>query len=115
MPIASPTPAGNQGRYTMADIRALAPSEARTENSAPTTALSPYAEFMLRVAERFGVPTVLLVLVVWWVKADIVQPLMTAHFDTVNKIVAGQSEHTRGLQSLGDKLDKLIQVSSETP
>lgn len=99
----------------MADIRAISPSEDRTEASGPATSLSPYAEFMLRVAERFGVPTVLLVLVVWWVKADIVQPLMTAHFDTVNKIVAGQAEHTRGLQSLGDKLDKLIQVSSDAP
>lgn len=98
----------------MADIRAVHP-EARVHTDAPPVTLSPYAEFMLRVAERFGVPTVLLVVVVWWVKADIVQPLMTAHFDTVNKIVAGQAEHTRGLQHLGDKLDELIRVSSDAP
>lgn len=73
--------------------------------------LSPYAEFGLRVAERFGVPTVLLLAVAWWVKADIVQPLLDAHFDVVGKIVAGQRDHSARLDSLGSKLDELIQVS----
>lgn len=72
--------------------------------------MSPYAEFGLRVAERFGVPTVLLVALIWWVNAEVVQPLMQAHFDVVQKIVSGQQEHTHRLESLGDKLDELIRV-----
>jgi hypothetical protein len=96
----------------MSADRAIHPSEAR---SAAVHSLSPYAEFGLRVAERFGVPTVLLLAVIWWVKADIVQPLMLAHFDVVQKIVLGQAEHTRRLESLGDKLDELIRVSRNAP
>lgn len=81
--------------------------------SAPS--LNPYADFLLRVAERFGVPTVLLCLVVWWVNAEVVKPLMSAHFDVVDKIVAGQERHTEELQLLGSKLDELIRVNRHAP
>jgi hypothetical protein len=87
-------------------------SRASHHTAASDNSISPYGEFGLRVAERFGVPTVLLLAVIWWVKADIVQPLMTAHFEVVQKIISGQGEHTRRLENLGDKLDELIRVSS---
>jgi hypothetical protein len=82
-----------------------------TNEAVPHPPLSPYAEFGLRVAERFGVPTVLLLAVAWWVKADIVQPLLDAHFDVVGKIVAGQREQNERLNLIGGKLEELIQVS----
>lgn len=89
-------------------------------NSAAATpagahAMSPYAEFLLRVAERFGVPTVLLLVVAWWVKVDLLHPLLDAHFDVVGKIVQGQEEHSRQLEGIGTKLDTLIRVSQHAP
>lgn len=73
--------------------------------------VNPYAEFMLRIAERFGVPTVLCLLILWWAKTGIVQPLLDAHFQFISKIVAAQEKHTESVTALGDKLDTLIQVS----
>ena len=77
--------------------------------------LSPYAEFGLRVAERFGVPTLLLLVVGYWLKADIVQPLLDAHFEVVEQIVDGQKRHTERLELIGAKLDTLIRVQSDAP
>jgi len=68
-------------------------------------------EFLLRTAERFGVPVVLLILLLWWARTDIVQPLLNAHFEMVGKIVEGQETHTKGLDSLGRKLDELISAT----
>lgn len=69
-------------------------------------------EFLFRVAEKFGLPVVLLVLVLWWARHDVVQPLLDAHFQVVGKIVEGQQEHASQLQQIGRKLDELIEVSS---
>jgi len=71
------------------------------------------ADFLLRVAERFGVPIVLLLLLLWWARNDIVQPLLNAHFEVVNKIVDGQEEHTSRLEGIGRKLDELISVTKD--
>lgn len=68
-------------------------------------------EFLYRVAERFGLPVVILLLVLWWARTDIVQPLLDAHFTVVGKIVDGQREHTDRLDSIGRKLDELINIS----
>lgn len=77
--------------------------------SAPATAVIDIAQ---RIAERFGVPVAILAFVLWWVRHDLVQPLMHAHFDFIERIVAGQEEHTRQVESIGRKLDELIDVSS---
>lgn len=69
-------------------------------------------EFLFRVAEKFGLPVVILVLVLWWARHDVVQPLLDAHFQVVGKIVEGQQQHADQLQQIGRKLDELIEVSS---
>jgi hypothetical protein len=70
-------------------------------------------ELALRVAERFGLPVVILLLVMWWVRSDIVQPLLDAHFEFIRTVVSGQQEHTRHMAEFGRKLDELIEVSSQ--
>lgn len=73
------------------------------------------SEFLFRVAEKFGLPVVILVLVLYWARHDVVQPLLDAHFQVVGKIVEGQAEHAKQLQALGRKLDELIVVTSNAP
>lgn len=75
--------------------------------------VSPGAEFLYRVAERFGLPVVILVLVLWWARNDIVQPLLDAHFSFIGAVVQGQKEHTTQLQEVGKKLDELIEISAK--
>jgi glycerate kinase len=64
-----------------------------------------------RIAERFGVPVVILAAVLWWAKTDLVQPLLNAHFSFIERIVEGQEEHRKQVEDLGHKLDKLIELS----
>lgn len=75
--------------------------------------LNPGAEFLYRVAERFGLPVCILVLVLWWARNDIVQPLLDAHFGFVRAIVEGQQEHSRHMAEVGRKLDELIDITSQ--
>jgi len=75
--------------------------------------VTPHAEFLYRVAEKFGLPVVILIMVLWWARTDIVQPLLDAHFDLIKQITAGQREQTQQLGNLGRKLDELISVSSQ--
>jgi heme A synthase len=70
-------------------------------------------EFLYRVAERFGMPVVILAVVLYWARTDIVQPLLDAHFSVVEKIVTGQERHSDQLESVGRKLDELIRLSSQ--
>lgn len=65
-----------------------------------------------RIAERFGVPVVILAAVLWWAKTDIVQPLLNAHFQFIDRIVEGQEQHRQQVEDLGRKLDELIEISS---
>lgn len=67
-------------------------------------------EFFYRVAERFGLPVVILVLVLWWARNDIVQPLLDAHFQFIRTVVEGQREHARLVEGVGKKLDELIEL-----
>lgn len=69
------------------------------------------AEPLFRAVQQFGLPLVMLGLILWWAKSDIVTPLLNAHFEVVGKIVSGQQEHTEKLEAIGDKLDELIRVS----
>lgn len=94
--------------------RAVHPREIHASSPQAHT-LSPYAEFWLRVGERFGVPTVLLMLAAWWIKADLVQPLLDAHFSVVGKIVDAQERHSQQLGAIGEKLDTLIRVQRDAP
>jgi hypothetical protein len=83
------------------------------ETSNPRHSVNPYADFLLRVGERFGVPTVLLLIVLWWMKSGIVQPLLDAHFQVVGQIVRGQEKHAEGIEAVGEKLDELIELSRQ--
>lgn len=71
-------------------------------------------EFLFRVAERFGLPVVVLLLVLYWARHDVVQPLLECHFEAIGAIVEGQKEHTKQIESLGRKLDELITVSKSS-
>lgn len=71
------------------------------------------AEFLYRIAERFGLPVVILALVLWWARTDIVQPLMDAHFSVVREIVEGQRRHSEEVQNVGRKLDVLIELQQK--
>jgi hypothetical protein len=75
--------------------------------------VNPAWDFLFRVAERFGVPVVLLVLVLLWVRTDLVQPLLDAHFGFLDKITKAHDQHTEELQNIGQKLDTLIRVADE--
>lgn len=70
-------------------------------------------EFLYRVAERFGLPVVILVMVLTWARNDIVQPLLDAHFEAIRAMTEGQRQQTTHLQDLGRKMDELIAVSSQ--
>jgi len=90
--------------------------EAEAEPQANTESqrtVNPAWEFFYRVAERFGIPVVLLVLVMAWVRTDLVQPLLDAHFAFLSKITEAHYKHTEELQSIGQKLDTLIRVADE--
>lgn len=68
---------------------------------------------LIRIAERFGLPVVILLLVLWWARTDVVQPLLDAHFGFIDKIVAGQEKHVDEVKELGKKLDKLIEITGQ--
>lgn len=67
--------------------------------------------WMYKAAERFGLPVVILLLVLWWARTDVVQPLLDAHFSFIDKIVAGQERHAEEVREVGRKIDQLIEVA----
>ena len=73
----------------------------------------PVQSMLFRVAERFGLPVVVLLLVLWWARTDVVQPLLDAHFGVIDKIVKGQDRHAEEVREVGKKLDRLIEISSQ--
>lgn len=79
--------------------------------SADSGKVNNTTELLFRTAERFGLPVVILFVVLWWARSDIVQPLLDAHFAVIGKICDGQREHSDQLESIGRKLDELISVS----
>ena len=68
-------------------------------------------ESIFKAIERFGLPLVMLALILWWAKNDVVTPLLNAHFEVVEQIVRGQKDHSERLDAIGSKLDELIRVS----
>jgi hypothetical protein len=73
--------------------------------------VNQHLEFFYKVAERFGIPVVLLMVVLWWAKNDLVQPLLDAHFTFINKISDAHDKQVQELSGIGDKLDTLIRIS----
>jgi hypothetical protein len=86
------------------------PADAGSDKVNP---VGPGTEFLYRVAERFGLPVVILVLVLWWARNDIVQPLLDAHFGVVREIVEGQRRHSDEVANVGRKIDALIEITSK--
>ena len=91
----------------------MPPVAAATAGESDSPKVTGVNEMLLRAAERFGLPVVILLMVLWWARTDLVQPLLDAHFTVVSKIVDGQKEQADQLDSIGRKLDELIRVSSE--
>jgi hypothetical protein len=85
-------------------------SEAAVDAGKITVSAPVPNEFLYRVAERFGLPVLILLLVLWWARTDIVAPLMQAHFQSIEAIVDGQEKHTSSIENLGRKLDELISI-----
>lgn len=89
-----------------------AATSTKTTINTDTTPLdhAPLIGTLLRIAERFGVPVVILALVLWWARNDVVQPLLDAHFGFIERIVEGQERHTREIEGVVERLDRLIQI-----
>lgn len=88
------------------------PPVAAAADSRNASEVTPGAEFLYRVAERFGLPVVILILVLYWARTDIVQPLLDAHFSFIKAVVDGQQTHTQEMREVGRKLDELIEIQS---
>lgn len=73
----------------------------------------PTNSLLFRIAERFGLPVVILLLVLWWARTDVVQPLLDAHFGVIDKIVKGQEQHSEEVREVGKKLDRLIEIAGQ--
>lgn len=74
---------------------------------------SHHWEFLYRVAERFGIPVVILAVVLWWARNDMIQPLLDAHFQFLNKMSDAHEKQVGELNSIGEKLDTLIRLSGD--
>jgi hypothetical protein len=85
-------------------------STATANSDAQSPQVTPHLEFLYRVAERFGVPVVILVIVLWWVRNDLVQPLLDAHFQFLDKITEAHEKQAGELSGISSKLDTLIRV-----
>jgi hypothetical protein len=72
--------------------------------------VSPHWEFVYRVAERFGIPAVILGFVLYWARTDLIQPLLDAHFQFLHKISDAHEKQSDKLGDIGEKLDTLIRV-----
>jgi hypothetical protein len=85
-----------------------AAAAAASASGSPT--VSPHWEFVYRVAERFGIPAVILGFVLYWARTDLIQPLLDAHFQFLHKIGDAHEKQADKLGDISDKLDTLIRV-----
>ena len=60
-------------------------------------------DFIYKAAERFGMPTVLLLMVLFWIRTDFLKPLLDAHYEFLSQIRQSSREHT-------ERLDDLIEL-----
>lgn len=77
----------------------------------PTGECPSFLPVLWRVAERFGLPVVILAAVLYWARTDVVQPLLEAHFGFIDKVVEGQEKHAEEVREVGKKLDRLIEIT----
>ena len=98
----------------MSTKTAYAPDTSKAEVAASTQ--YPHLSLLdslIRSADRFGWPTILLVLVLYWARTDVVKPLLDANSGFMNSIVDSHRNLVQEVKSLGSKLDILIDVSSK--
>lgn len=69
-------------------------------------------EFWMRVAERFGIPVLILLLVLWWARTDLVQPLLEQHFLFLEGVTTASKQQAEELKNIGGKLDRLIDIQT---
>ena len=93
----------HSGAIPAAEVTSAATEEVTTPNG---------YEFGMRVAERFGIPVVILLLVLWWARTDLVQPLLEQHFQFLEGVTTANKQHTEELRSIGGKLDRLIDIAA---
>lgn len=91
---------------------AIEAAEVTSAATQEVTAPSNGYEFAMRVAERFGIPCVILLLVLWWARTDLVQPLLEQHFQFLESVTTANKQHTEELKNIGGKLDRLIDIQS---
>jgi hypothetical protein len=101
----------------MSTSSASAAEAARTQHAdqSGTDPRQALLEFAFRVAERFGLPVVILVMVLWWARSDIVQPLLDAHFQLIRRMTEAQDAQVRHLENMSQKLDRLINIQAGPP
>jgi hypothetical protein len=97
--------------YHSGAIEAAEVTSAATAAAEEVTGPNVY-EFPMRIAERFGIPVVLLLLVLWWARTDLVQPLLEQHFIFLESVTSSNKQHTEELRSIGGKLDRLIDIAA---
>jgi len=56
--------------------------------------------FIYRSAERFGLPTLLVGVLLWWARTDLVKPLLDAHYEFLSEIRKQGDDHTTRLDEL---------------
>lgn len=66
--------------------------------------------FVYKAAERFGVATMVMLAVLWYVRTDLIKPLLEAHYEFIDKIVDGQEAHTEEIKSVNQRLDEMIRI-----
>lgn len=71
--------------------------------------------YLYRAAEKFGVATVVMLAVLWYVRTDIIRPLLDAHYEFISKIVDAQAVHTEQIKSVNTRLDEMIQIFRSHP
>jgi len=79
---------------------------------APQCSNTSMLDSLIRSADRFGWPTILLVVVLYWARTDLVKPLLEANSGFMHSIVDSHRNLVQEVKSLGNKLDTLIDLSS---
>lgn len=67
---------------------------------------SSQLDFIYKAAERFGMPTILLLMVLFWIRTDFLKPLLDAHYEFLAQIRQSSQRHTEKLDDLIDLLKR---------
>jgi hypothetical protein len=89
----------------------MPPAATETAGQVASQPVAFNADSLLKAIQQFGLPLVMLGVILWWAKNDLVQPLLDAHFQVIGKIVEGQQDHSEKLDNIGGKLDELIRIN----